>query len=127
MITYKIIFDYLSEDRTAYLNITREFHNKEKANKYWADLKATNGVANIRTEVVEETVYNTVDVSFGGSMVYTYLTNIEMKAGEKVVVQTAHGLEILKVLSAGPKTETELKQKLPLDRYKYIIGKLVAA
>ena len=60
MITYKITWDYLSEDRIAYLNITREFKNKEEANKYWTVLKATNGVANIRTEVVGETVYNTV-------------------------------------------------------------------
>lgn len=69
-----------------------------------------------------------VKVRFGsGVKTYTYLCKEKIGVGELVVVWTADGRELVTVVESGEATDAELEQICPLNKFKYISGRVVAA
>lgn len=103
------------------------FDDPKEANQVWKMLKHIPGVENMKA-VIPEKKHNVVRVVFpGGTREYTYLTNNPVKVGNYVVVEGLDRKEIVKVVYSGEMTDPELSAICPLDRFKYILGVVVAA
>lgn len=63
----------------------------------------------------------------GGSKAYTYLCKEKVNVGELVVVWTADGRELVTVIESGEATDAELEEICPLNKFKHICGRVVAA
>ena len=126
---YVIIYDkfYKGNDGTnqAELNIERIFDNPNEANEAWKAIRAIHGVANIRTKKIIET-YRTVSVQFkSNGKLFTYLTKNKVNVGDIVAVRGYNGIELLKVIESKEQSREELEAVLPMNEYKYVIGKVV--
>lgn len=126
---YVIIYDkfYKGSDSTnqAELNIERIFDNPVEANEAWKAIRAIHGVANIRTKKIIET-YHTVSVQFKpNGKLFTYLTKTKLNVGDIVVVRGYNGIELLKVIESKEQSREELEAVLPMNEYKYVIGKVI--
>lgn len=63
----------------------------------------------------------------GGAKLYTYLCKEKVSVGELVVVWTADGRELVTVIESGEATDAELEQICPLNKFKYVSGRVVEA
>lgn len=123
-----IIYDkfYKGNDGTnkAELNIERIFDNPNEANEAWKAIRAIHGVANIRTKKIE--TYHTVSVQFKpNGKLFTYLTKTRLNVGDVVAVRGYNGIELLNVVESKEQSREELEAVLPMNEYKYVIGKVV--
>lgn len=123
-----IYWDYLNRNNICFQNNKMEFSTREAANDFWKTLKDMDGITNIRTETDQpKKKYIALQCVFsGGSRQYTYLSKSKVDVGSFVVVYTNDGRELVRVVSCAEKTEAELTETLPMSKYKYIQGKVVA-
>ena len=125
---YVIIWDYVDKDKRLY---TQEisFDNREEANNAWKEMKQNGCFINMRHETRgAKKKYFAVRVQFcQGGKYYTYLSKIDVKIGDAVVVRSDDGLIVLAVQWAGELTKTQLEQICPLSKFKYIYGKVQIA
>lgn len=127
---YVIIYDkfYKGQNGTnqAELNIEKVFDNPVEANEAWKTIRAIHGVANIRTRKEEET-FHTISVQFKpNGKLFTYLTKTRLNVGDVVAVRGYNGIELLKVAESKEQTREELEAVLPMNEYKYVIGKIIS-
>lgn len=127
---YVIIYDKFYKGNNginqAELNIERIFDNPNEANEAWKAIRAIHGVANIRTKKIIET-YHTVSVQFKpNGKLFTYLTKSKVDVGDIVAVRGYNGIELLKVVESKEQTREELEAVLPMNEYKYVIGKIIS-
>jgi len=104
------------------------FFSREEANECWTLLKQS-GATNMKAESDQpkEPVFDTVSIVFyGGVKEYTYLTRKPIERGALVVVETSDGREVVQVTRGRKQTKTELEALLPLEKYKYIVGEVIA-
>lgn len=118
---YKIIWSFNDTQNEI------SFDDPKEANEAWQLLKHTPGVSGMKA-VMPEKKLNVVRVVFpGGVKEYTYLTTKHVKPGEYVVVEALDGKEVVKVVSSDEMTETQLAAICPLNKFKHVLGVVVAA
>lgn len=104
------------------------FFSREEANECWTLLKQS-GATNMKAESdkPKEPVFDTVSVIFcGGIKEYTYLARKPIERGTLVVVETSDGRKVVQVTCGRKQTKAELEAFLPFEKYKYIVGEVVA-
>lgn len=104
------------------------FFSREEANEAWTLLKQSGATElHAKKDQPTEPVFDTVSVVFyGGVKEYTYLTRKPIERGALVVVETSDGREVVQVTRGRKQTKTELEALLPFEKYKYIVGEVIA-
>ena len=102
---------------------------RSAANEIWLALRGLQGVTNLypipKTTTPKKKI---VKVAFcPGGKHYTYLCKNSVGIGEKVVVCTTDGDQVVTVVDSGEMSDAELESICPLSQFKYIIGKIVPA
>lgn len=119
---YIIYWDYKSYTGNKYVT-----SDKDEANNVWNQLRLS-GATNMRHETNEPAKRKVVRCKFSNyGKTYTYLCKEKVEVGSHVVVWTTDGRQIVTVVEYGEMTDAELAKICPLDRFKYIEGKVVAA
>ena len=106
------------------------FENREEAKECWAALRTMPGILSLNgyEDKPQPKRYNVCRVQFvPGGKPYTYLSRDKVSVGSTVVVWTTDGRELVKVIDSGVMTESELAKICPLNRFKYIEGKVEPA
>ena len=106
------------------------FMDAKSANNFVVALR-NSGICNIYASSSGESKtvkkHFIVKVSFGSGKLYTYLSKTKVEAGAMVVVWTTDGPTVVSVVESGEMTESELVKICPMNQFKYIKGKVVAA
>jgi len=103
------------------------FEDRNDANEIWKQLKEA-GATNLRAEKPEIAKKFVVQVVFARSgKKYTYLAKEKVEVGSLVVVWTTDGRQVVQVVDSGMMSDAELAMICPLEKFRYIEGKVVAA
>ena len=101
---------------------------RAEANEIWLTLRKIEGVTNLYPHPQSQKKRNVVRVVFNlGGKPYTYLCKSKVGVGEKVVVYTFDGPQLVTVIESGELTDSELEKICPLAQFKYLAGKVVPA